>query len=219
MPNGQLVKATITNIDTNDTVECMFNPTEYNFSKKAEWKEKSRRGQNVPHLEFSGGKPTELKVQLFFDTYESGEDVRQRYTNTLWKLAMVDSSLRDRKTGKSGPPKCEFRWGSTWAFTAVVTQISQKFTLFLPDGTPVRATLDVTMKQIDDEGLYPRQNPSSGGGEGHRVYTVRQGERLDWIAAQEYGDSSHWQYIAEVNGIDNPMQLRPGMVLKLPPLP
>jgi len=219
MPSGQLVKATITNIDTNETVECMFNPTEYSFSKQAEWKEKSRRGQNVPHLEFSGGKPTELKLQLFFDTYEAGEDVRQRYTNALWKLAMVDSNLSDSKTKKSRPPKCEFRWGTTWSFKAVVTQISQKFTLFLPDGTPVRATLDVTMKQIEDEGLYPRQNPTSGSGEGHRVHTVRQGERLDWIATQEYGDPNMWRFIAEENGIDNPFELRPGTLLRLPPPP
>jgi len=219
MPGGQLVKATITNIDTDESVECLFNPTEYNFSKKAEWKEKTRRGQNVPHLEFSGGKPTELKMQLFFDTFESGQDVRQQYTNALWKLAMVDSSLRDQRTRKSRPPKCEFRWGNTWSFKAVVVQISQKFTLFLPDGTPVRATVDLTMKQIDDEGLYPRQNPTSGGGEGHRVRTVRLGERLDWIAAQEYGDSSHWRFIADENNIDNPNELRPGAVLRLPPLP
>ena len=218
MQYGQLVKATITNVDTDERVECMFNPTEYSFSKKAEWRESDRRGHDVPHLEFSGGKPTVLKMKLFFDTYETGVDVREKYTNALWRLAMVDADLRDQRTESSRPPRCEFRWGNTWSFTAVVTNISQKFTLFLPDGTPVRADVELTMKQIEEEGLYPRQNPTSGGGAGHRVITVRQGERLDWIAAREYGDASHWRFIAEENGIDNPMDLRPGMVLRLPPL-
>jgi nucleoid-associated protein YgaU len=106
-----------------------------------------------------------------------------------------------------------------WSFKAVVAQISQKFNLFLPDGTPVRATLDVTFKQVEDEGLYPKQNPTSGGVSGHRTHTLKEGDTLDWIAAQEYGNANHWRYIAEVNGIDNPQKLRPGTVISLPPLP
>ena len=93
MPYGQLVKATISNMDTGETVLCMFNPTEYTFTKRAEWRESDRRGRDVPHLEFGGGKPTELKLKLFFDTYETKEDVRRRYTDALMRLAMVDSLL------------------------------------------------------------------------------------------------------------------------------
>lgn len=219
MPTDRPVKATIVNLDTNRSVECMFNPGEYTFSKTNNWAMSRTRGANVPKLEFNGGNPTDLKVQLFFDTYESGEDVRRKYTNAIWELAMVNKERRDPRTRKSTPPQCEFRWGTSWSFKAVVTNINQKFTLFLPDGTPVRATLEVTFRQVEDEGLYPRQNPTSGGVPGHRTHTVREGETLDWIASQEYGDANHWRYIAEVNRIDNPFQLKPGTVLSLPPLP
>jgi nucleoid-associated protein YgaU len=160
-----------------------------------------------------------LKVQLFFDTYESGEDVRKKYTNAIWQLAMVNKDKQDPKTKKSQPPKCEFRWGSMWSFKAVLADVTQKFTLFLPDGTPVRATLDVTFRQTEDEGLFPKQNPTSGGMPGHRTRIVKAGETLDWIASQEYGEAKHWRYIAEVNRIDNPFQMKPGTVLQLPPLP
>jgi nucleoid-associated protein YgaU len=132
---------------------------------------------------------------------------------------MVNPAKKDPKTKKGQPPKVEFRWGTMWSFKAVVAQISQKFSMFLPDGTPVRATLDVTFKQVEDEGLYPKQNPTSGGVPGHRSHTLKEGETLDWIAAQEYGQASHWRYIAEVNRIDNPQKLRPGTVISLPPLP
>ena len=219
MLTGELVKATITNLDTGQSVECLFNPTEYSFSKANNWSMSKTKGANVPQLEFGGGNPTDLKVQLFFDTYESGEDVRRRYTNAIWDLAMVNKQKQDPKTKKSQPPVCEFRWGTMWSFKAVVANISQKFNLFLPDGTPVRATLDVTFRQVEDEGLYPKQNPTSGGVPGHRNHLVREGETLDWIAAQEYGEARHWRYIADVNNIDDPFHLKPGTVLALPPLP
>jgi hypothetical protein len=219
MLTGELVKATITNLDTNDSIECMFNPKEYTFTKSNNWSQSKTKGKNVPKLEFNGGNPTDLKVQLFFDTYESGEDVRKKYTNAIWQLAMVNKDKEDPKTKKSQPPKCEFRWGSMWSFKAVLADVTQKFTLFLPDGTPVRATLDVTFRQTEDEGLFPKQNPTSGGMPGHRTRIVKAGETLDWIASQEYGEARHWRYIAEVNRIDNPFQMKPGTVLQLPPLP
>lgn len=219
MLTGELVKATITNLDTNDSIECMFNPKEYTFTKSNNWSQSKTKGKNVPKLEFNGGNPTDLKVQLFFDTYESGEDVRKKYTNAIWQLAMVNKDKQDPKTKKSQPPKCEFRWGSMWSFKAVLADVTQKFTLFLPDGTPVRATLDVTFRQTEDEGLFPKQNPTSGGMPGHRTRIVKAGETLDWIASQEYGEAKYWRYIAEINRIDNPFQMKPGTVLQLPPLP
>jgi len=177
------------------------------------------RGANVPKLEFNGGNPTDLKMELFFDTYESGEDVRRSYTNGLWDLARVNSQKKDPRTHKSSPPMCEFRWGSTWSFKAVVLNISQKFTMFLSDGTPVRATVEISLRQVEDEGIYPNQNPTSGGIAGYRTHVVREGELLDWIASQEYGEAKYWRYIANVNGIGDPIRIKPGTVLSLPPLP
>ena len=83
----------------------------------------------------------------------------------------------------------------------------------------MRATLDVTFRQVEDEGLYPRQNPTSGGIAGHRTHILKEGETLDYLAAQEYGSAALWRYIADVNGIDDPLRLKPGHVLALPPLP
>lgn len=217
MSTGQLVKATIKNLDTGETVTCQFNPPEYRFSKSNDWARNPSRGENTPDLDFTGGNPAELSLELFFDTYSTGEDVRTKYTNALWKLTLVDPSRRDPKTQKGRPPVCEFRWGQTWTFKAVVTSMSQRFTLFLPDGTPTRATVSLTLRQAEDPGQYPFQNPTSGGAAGQRTHIVRERETLDLIAHQEYGSPRYWRVIAEANGIENPLRLRPGQLLTLPP--
>ncbi|MBK6318986.1 MAG: LysM peptidoglycan-binding domain-containing protein [Dehalococcoidia bacterium] len=90
--------------------------------------------------------------------------------------------------------------------------------MFLGDGTPVRATVNLSLKQAKDPGRFPAQNPTSGGAAGHKRHVVLQRETLDSIAAREYGEARHWRHIAEANGIEDPMRLRPGTVLALPPL-
>jgi nucleoid-associated protein YgaU len=82
----------------------------------------------------------------------------------------------------------------------------------------VRATLDVTFLQAKDEGRYPGQNPTTKGNPGYRRRVVREGDTLDWIAFDEYGDSALWRYIADVNNLDNPMSLLPGQVLAIAPI-
>ncbi|MGE0598882.1 MAG: peptidoglycan-binding protein [Dehalococcoidia bacterium] len=213
-----LVKAVIRNLDTEKRITCMFNPTDYTFAKSVNWSQSSDKGANVPTLEFAGGEAAVLTLKLFFDTTATGEDVRTKYTNDLWDLAMVNQDKIDPVTQRGKPPSCTFEWGNAWSFEAVVTSINTSFTMFLGDGTPVRATVDLSLKQAKDPGRFPAQNPTSGGIAGHRRHIVEQSETLDAIAAREYGQASHWRHIAEANGIDDPMRVRAGTVLALPPL-
>jgi hypothetical protein len=172
----------------------------------------------VPTLEFTGGEPAVVTLKLFFDTHETGDDVRAKYTNALWDLAMVNKQKIDPKTNKGRPPRCTFEWGNAWSFEAVVTSINTNFTMFREDGTPTRATVDLSLKQAKDPGRFPAQNPTSGGVAGHKRHIVGQSETLDFIAAKEYGAAHHWRHIAQANGLDNPRRLQPGTVLELPPL-
>jgi len=217
MNGASLAHAKIINLEGGGApIECMFNPKEYSFSKRNQWTFGQSKGQNMPQLEFGSGQPATLQMQLFFDTYAAGADVRKKYTDAIWQLMMVVPSLKDPKTHKSRPPKVRFQWGSAWTFDAVITSITQKFTLFDVHGTPVRATLDVTFQQIKDESLLPKQNPTSGGVGGERVWVVNEGDTLAWIAYKEYGDSTQWRRIADANRLTQVRRLVPGTALEIP---
>ena len=213
-------KAYIQALEGTDRKEiwCLFNPNEYTFSKRNVWNPDEVKGRNIDYLEFVGGKSMTLKMQLFFDTYVLGEDVRD-YTNRIWNLMRVNPDLEDHSSCKGRPPKVEFHWGSTWSFQAVITDITQKFTMFRYDGVPVRATLDVTFLQIQEEGKYPGQNPTTVGQPGYKRRVVNEGDTIDWIAHEEYGDSTMWRFIADTNHLDDPLRLKPGQVLAIPPEP
>jgi hypothetical protein len=216
MQQTNLAKALIINLDSSERIECMFNPNTYTYTKGNEWVQGAGAGHNMPQLEFSRGLPTMLSMQLFFDTYAQGTDVRSTYTEAIWNLMLVDPSLKDPKTQKSRPPRVRFQWGQSWTFDAVITSIAQQFSLFLGNGTPVRATLDVMFQQSKDPADLPAQNPTSGGLGGERLWTVSAGDTLAWIAFKEYGDSTQWRRIAEANRLTSVRRLSLGTVLVIP---
>lgn len=213
---GGLQPAVIENLETHARVTCMFNPQEYTLTKQNQYEAGSAKGVNVPKVKFKQGGAQGLRLQLFFDTFAEGTDVRQ-HTDQLWQMMMVSPDQRNQRNNKSEPPRVAFHWGSFY-FQAVITNISQRFTLFSKDGVPLRTTVDVTFQQVEDPEEQPRQNPTSGGGPARKTYLVRAGDRLDWIAYQVYGDATHWRLIAQENGLVNPLRLKEGQQLLIPPL-
>ncbi|GAB4276323.1 MAG: LysM peptidoglycan-binding domain-containing protein [Candidatus Promineifilaceae bacterium] len=214
---GNLVAARIFEVDdggneVGNGVECMFNPYEYTVSKSNTYQETSQNRASTPEVEFTKAGPQTLKLKLTFDTYETGEDVSQ-ITNKLWKF--MEPKEEGRENEKSPPPQVAFEWG-VFRFIAVITSMTQKFTLFKNDGTPVRASVDVTFTQHKDVNDYPNQNPTSGGGPVQRTWSVVRGDRLDAIATAVYGDAAKWRLIADYNQLDNPLALKPGTQLTIP---
>jgi Contractile injection system tube protein len=208
-------KAFIENLDTHERISVLFNPHEYSISKSNYWQRARTTGANLPRTTFSNGEPARMDIELFFDSYEEKMDVR-RHTDKIAKLMEVN--IREEGEGKKlRPPKVKFHWGLSWTFKAVITNMTQHFTLFLPTGTPVRATVNVTFEQIEEEHSFPGQNPTSGGAGGRRTHLVAAGETLDLISFQELGDARLWRQIATTNGIVDPLHLAPGSVLTIQP--
>lgn len=221
---GQLARAKIVNVDTNEVLMCMFNPDTYTFSKTNTWEPIDTKS-DLPIVEFKGGQVGKLTLDLWFDSNEkhassslnAGDDIRN-VTSKLWKMMAVSDSRKNQKTQRGSPPLVRFEWGSLWSFKAVIESITETFVLFRSDGTPVRSQVKITMQQVDD-GSFPAQNPTSGGAPGQYLRTVVEGETLAGIAFDAYGDSTVWRHIAEVNQISDPRRIRAGQVLLITPLP
>lgn len=212
-----LTKARITNKETKDTITCLFNPTEYTISKQNAWQSKPVVGKNVPKLDFSGGGAKTLTMDLFFDVFEQdGKDVGDQIKK-LMALTLIHPKPKNDKTKKSRPPMCIFQWGPHWSFTAVVMDLKVRYTLFREDGTPVRATASITLQEAEDDTQKKKQNPTSYSEGGARRREVRPRDTLAIIAHEEYGDPTRWRDIASANGIDDPLSLRPGQILTIPP--
>lgn len=198
-------------------IQVEFNPSEYNLSSSIQYSEKNIPGLDGPIGQYIAGNSTTLDVTLFFNTYnpptldnpkERGNDVT-KYTKRIRNLTLIDGTLHR-------VPRVTFSWGGI-QFTGIITDVKESYTMFLADGMPVRAKVDVNFKSVYDISTGKRMSPFESP-DRTKIKTVMQGDSLWRIAAQEYEDSEKWKVIAKENGILNPLELSPGQTLKLPPL-
>jgi hypothetical protein len=204
-------------IEAGPQIPCIFNPSELTVSKSNTWQAGSQTGGKEPQLRYSGANPGTINLNLLFDTTDTGSSVTD-HTDHLLKLMEVNPDLAgaDDQTLTGRPPYVTFHWGGLRTFKAVVESLSLSFVYFASSGVPLRAKVQMGLKQFAPDNVYGPQNPTSGTPRPHRVHRVQPGETLDRIAAQHYGDSTRWRLLADANGIEDPLALRPGSLLSIP---
>src|SRR6185312_11167133 len=92
------------------------------------------------------------------------------------------------------PPILLFTWASL-SFTCVLARATQRFIMFLPDGTPVRARLQVTFNEFTNAELESKEIKRETV-DYSKIYTVAQDETLATIAWRTYGNPRLWRAIA-----------------------
>jgi hypothetical protein len=193
-------------------IDFQFNPKEFSIAKSAKWERKPGRGAKKAAMpEFTGSDGCKLSFELFFDATDSPAG---GVIDRVEKLFSCCVPLEGTGQKVPSPPWVLFCWGSVRSFVAAVTSVNAKYTLFRPDGTPVRAVCQVTLEEIP--GVPRPQNPTSGGLAARRTHTIVTGDTLQSVAYREYGDPTHWRALAEVNGIDDPMRIPSGTSLLIP---
>jgi nucleoid-associated protein YgaU len=108
------------------------------------------------------------------------------------------------------------------SFKAVCRHLDVQFTVFRADGTATRAMANLRLVQVEKDprsgrGTVARpQNPTTRADTRMSSHVVRDGDSLQSIAYQHYGDATRWRTIAEHNRIDNPLALTRGRAISIP---
>lgn len=174
---------------------------------------------------------------------EGAKSVTTEYSSTSGadKFSGVDKfyELVKQNPNTHAIPRCRFSWGKTsdlkppvgdvlqplgvgknvsrapYWFVGIVESIDRKFTLFSPEGIPLRARLTVKMREYQTlEQMVRRLNSADH----TKARVLKRRERLDQIATKEYDTPADWRRIAEANDIDDPRRVLPGTILKIPPI-
>ena len=228
----QLQKATLIatyHSGDSEIFEVQFNPTEFSLDKGAQIAEIAIPGLDSPLLQFVRGQNEKMSLDLFFDTTEKGMGPGATSVTTLtdhiYELVKIEPAGH-------APPICTFVWNSKFPgadisahagnqrrtnFQCVIESIKQKFTLFNPEGIPLRATLTLTLREYKtlDQQLHQLNLSSPDRTHSH---VVQQGDTLPSIAGRYYRKPGEWRHLAEANELEDPRRLIVGAFLTIPPL-
>ncbi|HEY4004110.1 MAG TPA: hypothetical protein VGM60_02835 [Pseudonocardia sp.] len=201
---AQVSTAVIIDTRSGDRVPVMFNPEEYSLDQGNEIAEIGVPGLATSPVQYVRGRARTLRMELFYDTYELGTDVRPHVQRVI---RLLDPDQRTH-----APPVLLFMMG-TFSFQCVLLEANQQVTMFLADGTPVRARLSVRFQEYVRLEVQTRRGLFVGPPTLHQL-TER--DTLPDLAATYLGDPRRWREIAEANDIDDPLRLVPGAPLVMP---
>jgi len=212
-----------------DEFDVQYNPTELSLDKNVQLAEVNIPGLDAPLQQFVRGQAEKLTLELFFDTTESGmgvgaESVTAK-TDRLYQLVKVESDTH-------APPVVTFSWNHRFpgdnlrfgsgsqmrnSFKGVVESIRQKFTLFSPEGVPLRATVNLVLREYRTLEEQLNQLKLNSPDRTHH-HVLGEGESLSGVAASYWSRPGEWRHIADENEIEDPRRLFAGTFLTLPVL-
>jgi nucleoid-associated protein YgaU len=205
-----------------------YAPNELAFGKSVQYADVAIPGLNQPVAQFIRGDAETLSLNLLLDSTKTGmNDDATSVTEAAEQLAKLVAVRADLHR----PPLVQLVWGDdfpapTWGaggqsepvFTCIVLSANRTFTLFAPNGKPLRATVTLALKRyatIADQ--LEAMNLQSA--DHTRIHVVTEGETLPLIAYDAYEDPAQWRLIASHNDLTEVRDLAVGLRLELPPLP
>jgi len=204
---------------TPDTFETLVNPEQYAVQYAIKYDESQAQGTSGTNLKYNQTKPQEFSLDFLFD----GTGLIQRKN----KASKSPKSLRkqidlfkkvtlDYQGDTHNPRYLKLFWG-TLMVKGRLTNLKISYTLFDPDGTPVRAKATATFKgSVDDQARSAKENNNSP--DLTHIRVVKAGDTLPLMTYRIYGTSAHTLAVARANGLKSLTKLTPGQSLYFPPL-
>ena len=190
---------------------AMFNPEKYSTTKQSLFNNDRRQGATGSEQRFNREEPRTFNFDFLVDgTGASGEK----------REVLADIILFRTTCGFIGdthrPTYLIINWG-TFLARCVLTSLTIDYTLFRPDGTPLRATLRATFTEYTLPILEQLQGFLSSPDITH-IRTIAANDRLDLMSYNIYKDSKYYMELAKVNNINNFRKLKVGNKLVFPPV-
>lgn len=115
------------------------------------------------------------------------------------------------------PNKVRLAWGEGLSFDGALTSISYSYTLFKPDGAPLRAKANCSfVKTVSPQQQAQEQSDTSP--DLTHVRDFKDGDTLPLIAHRIYGKPELYLEVARVNKLINFRRIKAGQKIILPPI-
>jgi hypothetical protein len=217
-------------------MDVQYNPENLSVSQSASWNKQSASGGSaVSPIQFQSTNPRTISMDLIFDMTASsvdGSDVYSlfvvRFQNAMIPTIKCTQPAPKQTATKNGnkadsttpntpalrPPRLKFKWGNV-EMMAVIKSLKSDFTMFSPEGKAVRAKVSITLEEYlsELEAYVPAGDMGGYNIKQVKLVQVQQGQTLSSLAMMAGMTTGA---LAELNGIDNPLAISAGTMLKLP---
>ncbi|MGI0116754.1 CIS tube protein [Zooshikella sp. RANM57] len=217
--NGELSKS-------ETSFEVMINPDSINHEYKINYtsndSHKRVQGAIAPEVKFAGYEAEELSFDLVLDgtgvvTKGLSAILTSGLTSKVTKQLMALKKILYEYNGKEHTPNIvEVNWGDI-AFIGRLSKLSVNYTLFKPNGAPLRAKVGLAFSgYISNDEAEKLANKSSP--DLTHMVVVKAGDTLPLLCHQIYKNCNYYPQVARFNQLKSCTRLQPGTSLYFPPI-
>jgi hypothetical protein len=216
-----------------DTYVVQVNPSSYTLNRQVEYTRPQGQGFSGSEAVYSRTEPVTLKFEFLFDStgvvpppselgdvplvgaIASALSKSEPYV-VMDEIKKFNRLVHDYVGKAHRPNQLLLVWG-TLVFPCVLKTLSYRFTLFKPDGTPLRAVATCSFCEFKPDAQRVLDDNRSSADLTH-VRDVQEGDTLPLLADQIYDNAELYLEVARVNKLVNFRRLRTASRIAFPPL-
>ncbi len=195
------------------TCTVKINPASYTHNHQVKYNNSTAQGSPGTTLKFQGIPPETISFDIYFDASGAVDqdvvDVKDQLDEFKSVCFIYNGTIHE-------PNYLILSWGSL-VFKCKLTSLDISYTLFKPDGSPLRAKASVKFEEALDSSVIAAEAGEESPDLTHLVL-VKEGDTLPLICKNAYGDASYYMEVAKHNKLVNYRNLIPGTELYLPPI-
>lgn len=216
-----------------DVYVVQVNPSSYTLNHLLNYSHQRGQGASASEAVYSDSAPVNLQFEFLFDgtgvipaaselgdvpllgAIASALSPAEPYV-VMDEIKKFNALVYDYHGEQHRPRQLLLTWGKL-VFSCVLGSVAYRFTLFKPDGTPLRAVATCTFcESISDAERVRKENASSP--DLTHLRDVREGDTLPLLAYGIYGNAALYLEVARANKLVDFRRLRPASRLAFPPL-
>lgn len=194
------------------------NPESFTKNLKIEHDVRRGHGNHGTEVTFKSTEPEELRLEFLLDGTGTIEGYVEEYKNLLVhdQLQKFLDCAYDYDGKIHSPRYLVLFWGSEINFPCVLSNLDINYTLFNPNGTPLRAKLTATfLNYVSREQRLAKERQNSPDLTHYRK--VKQADRLDLMTSDIYNNPKYFLQVGKVNALTSIRNIKPGIELYFPP--
>jgi hypothetical protein len=214
---SELVKLKMIGYETEDYPEgkksgefvTQINPVSLKLGKKLNYQEGGEAQGTANLRKFRSQGLDSLSFEIILD--DTGI-VASKNGKIKDRINQIEKSLYRINSESHEPSYAKVVWG-TLIFKGRIESLSYDYTLFAPDGTPLRVKVSLSFFGYFDKDVTQKNSPDLS-----RVIVFRAGDTIARYCDEIYGDASFCEEIARFNSLGEFRFTPPGTKVMFPPL-
>jgi hypothetical protein len=192
----------------------MINPDSLKWQRSIDYNTTQAPNKSSPSQTYKNSPSDKLSFDIVIDCTGI---VDAKRTDMFTEIAALESIVFKYNGKIHRPNFVKVQWGQSMTFKGVLNSFDTSYTLFKPDGSPLRAKISLAFSMYVSPTTVTKLDAQESPDITHLV-TVVDGMSLPQICQQVWGNDDNYVQVAKYNGLNKFRNLKGAEKLIFPPI-